>query len=173
MSTIDFQVTNTLKLFSYNSWSSSDILLKSVIFPYRVRPLPIRCEKLRNLQNLHLHLGINFSGGIYFHTYTLNLTCSTSFFLFAPFADHSSSPFLGTFLPCSPFLPLENTLFEEQGSQHRAREGQFRDGPLHKVREGKSFLKSAWKGQTKWDKQSQIRSFFLQISLIFADFRFS
>ena len=91
------------------------------------------------------------------------------FFLFAPFAGHpSSSPFLGTF---SPFSPLESALIcRAKGTVQSLERGSSGMDLLHKVREGNSFPKSAWKRaykrDPKRDKLSQIRSFLLE----FADF---
>ena len=65
------------------------------------------------------------------------------FFLFAPFAGHSSS------FPFSQHLfalvsPSKSALFcTAKGTA--AELGELWDGPLHKVREGNSFPKSAWK----------------------------
>ena len=59
-----------------------------------------------------------------------------------PFSGHpSSSPFLGTFPPCSP--PQKGFVLQSKGHSTDLGEGHFQDGPLHKVREGNSFPKSA------------------------------
>ena len=66
------------------------------------------------------------------------------FFLFDPFAGAPLFlPFLTTFQPFSP--PRKVLCSVEQRAQHKLGERQFQNGPLHKVREGNAFPKSAWK----------------------------
>ena len=60
------------------------------------------------------------------------------FFLFAPFADPSSSPFLH-------LTPLRKMLCSVEQEDSTDWKGVFQDGPLHKFQEGNSFPKSAWK----------------------------
>ena len=90
------------------------------------------------------------------------LTCfHASFSLMAPFAPPLFSA------PLHPSLPLEKCVLLGEEHSRELGEGQFQDGPLHKVREGNSFLKNLLEKGS--DSESRIGQFLIVVRFELCD----